>query len=217
MSLVVLKVGGASAGGAAEAVARLRAAGTAVCVVHGAGPQISEEMERRGLEVQFVGGRRVTTPEALEVVRDSFAAVNAELCRTIGPDAVPLAGDEIGLEGDARSRARPRRAAAADLAARDLAGARGRARPRRLAARRGPAERQRRRGRLRARRRHRRRPDPLPHRRAGRLPRRLARPLDPGGAGRDARRRRRPSTAGSSRSCSPPRTRPATGSSPRSA
>jgi acetylglutamate kinase len=98
VSLVVLKVGGASAGGAADAVARLRAAGMSVCVVHGAGPQISEEMERRGLEVQFVGGRRVTTPEALDVVRDSFAAVNEELCGAIGPDAVSLAGDEIGLK-----------------------------------------------------------------------------------------------------------------------
>ena len=98
MSLVVLKVGGASAGGAAEAVTRLRAAGTSVCVVHGAGPQISEEMERRGLEVQFVGGRRVTTPEVLDVVRDSFASVSETLCRAIGPDAVPLAGDEIGLK-----------------------------------------------------------------------------------------------------------------------
>ena len=98
MSVVVLKVGGASAGGAAAAVARLRADGTSVCVVHGAGPQISEEMSRRGLEVQFVGGRRVTTPEALGVVRDSFAAVNAAVCGAIGPDAVPLAGDEIGLQ-----------------------------------------------------------------------------------------------------------------------
>ena len=33
---------------------------TSVCVVHGAGPQISAEMERRGLPVSFVGGRRVT-------------------------------------------------------------------------------------------------------------------------------------------------------------
>ena len=98
MSLVVLKVGGASAGGAADAVARLRADGASVCVVHGAGPQISEEMAGRGLEVQFVGGRRVTTSEALEVVRDSFAAVNAAVCSAIGPDAVPLAGDEIGLK-----------------------------------------------------------------------------------------------------------------------
>ena len=97
MSVVVLKIGGASAGGAADAVAQLRDAGMSVCVVHGAGPQISVEMERRGLEVQFVDGRRVTTPQALEVVRDSFAAVNADVCAAIGPDAVPLAGEDVGL------------------------------------------------------------------------------------------------------------------------
>jgi len=95
---VVLKVGGASAGGAAAAVAELRAKGNAVCVVHGAGPQISDEMARRGLKVRFVSGRRVTTPEALAVVRESFRRVNATLCDEIGPDAVGLAGDEIGLE-----------------------------------------------------------------------------------------------------------------------
>jgi len=100
MSVVVLKVGGASTGGVAKAVAALRAQGDRVCVVHGAGPQISEEMERRGLEVQFVGGRRVTTADALAVVRDSFAAVNAAVCAAIGPDAVPLAGDEVGLEAE---------------------------------------------------------------------------------------------------------------------
>jgi len=95
---VVLKVGGASAGGAATAVAELREQGHAVCVVHGAGPQISDEMARRGLKVRFVSGRRVTTPEALAVVRESFRTVNATLCAEIGPDAVSLAGDEIGLE-----------------------------------------------------------------------------------------------------------------------
>jgi acetylglutamate kinase len=91
---IVLKVGGASAGGVADAVARL---GDRVCVVHGAGPQISQEMARRGLEVRFVGGRRVTTRDALEVVRESFAQVSAAVCEAIGPRAVPLAGDEIGL------------------------------------------------------------------------------------------------------------------------
>jgi acetylglutamate kinase len=94
---VVLKVGGASTAGVAESVARLRGEGHAVVVVHGAGPQISEEMARRGLEVRFVGGRRVTTPEALEVVRESFAAVSEAVCAAIGADAVGLAGDEIGL------------------------------------------------------------------------------------------------------------------------
>ena len=97
---VVLKVGGASVGGTADIVRELRRLGHAVCVVHGAGPLISEEMEKRGLEVRFVQGRRVTTPEALEIVRESFGAVNAAVCAAIGPDALPLAGDEIGLEAE---------------------------------------------------------------------------------------------------------------------
>ena len=97
---VVLKVGGASTGGVAEAVAGLVATGEAVCVVHGAGPQITDEMTRRNLVVQFVGGRRVTTPEVLEVVRESFTSVNAAVCAAVGPNAVPLAGDEIGLEAE---------------------------------------------------------------------------------------------------------------------
>jgi acetylglutamate kinase len=97
---VVLKVGGASTGGVAEAIAALAQNGEPVCVVRGAGPQISDEMARRGLEVRFVGGRRVTTPEALEVVRESFASVNAAVCAAVGALALPLAGDEIGLEAE---------------------------------------------------------------------------------------------------------------------
>ena len=44
-----------------------------VVVVHGAGPQITAEMERRGIAPVFVRGRRVTTPEVLEVVIESLA------------------------------------------------------------------------------------------------------------------------------------------------
>jgi acetylglutamate kinase len=95
---IVLKVGGASTAGVAEALGALRSSGARVCVVHGAGPQISEEMARRGLLPQFVEGRRVTTGEVLEVVRESLAAVNAAVCAAIGADAIPLAGEEIGLE-----------------------------------------------------------------------------------------------------------------------
>jgi acetylglutamate kinase len=97
MSLVVVKVGGAVATQVASQVNDLAPSCCKVVVVHGAGPQISAEMERRGLEVEFVGGRRVTTPEALEVVRESFVHVNAALCAAIGPRAAPLFGDEIGL------------------------------------------------------------------------------------------------------------------------
>lgn len=91
----MLKLGGRVA--AASVRAALAEAGPRTVVVHGAGPQISSEMERRGLEPAFVRGRRVTTPEVLEVVRESLASVNAEVCATIGPAAVALFGDEIGL------------------------------------------------------------------------------------------------------------------------
>jgi acetylglutamate kinase len=97
VSRVVIKCGGAVAGEAAGAIRRL-AAGHEACVVHGAGPQISAEMERLGLPVEFVGGRRVTSTEALAVVRSSFVAVNRKLCAALGPRAVGLFGDEIGLQ-----------------------------------------------------------------------------------------------------------------------
>jgi acetylglutamate kinase len=94
--LIVVKAGGAVAAEAAEAILAL-AVTEDVVVVHGAGPQISAELERRGLGTEFVRGRRVTDAAALAVVREMLLAVNAELCAAIGPDAVGLAGDEIGL------------------------------------------------------------------------------------------------------------------------
>jgi len=93
---VVVKCGGAVAAGAADLILEL-AEHEPVVVVHGAGPQISAEMKRRGLDVQFLGGRRVTCKDALEVVRGSLYDVNATLCAAIGELAVPLFGDQIGL------------------------------------------------------------------------------------------------------------------------
>jgi acetylglutamate kinase len=95
---IVVKCGGAVAGDAAPLVLALADAGHEVCVVHGAGPQISAEMKRLGLPVRFVGGRRVTTAACLSVVRASLAAVNRALCADLGPRAVGLLGDEVGLE-----------------------------------------------------------------------------------------------------------------------
>jgi len=100
VSRIVVKVGGAVAQDSAVTVLEL-AREDDVCLVHGAGPQISEEMERAGIPVEFVDGRRVTSAAALEIVRASFAAVNATLCDAIGERAVPLFGDEIGLQATA--------------------------------------------------------------------------------------------------------------------
>ena len=91
----VLKLGGRVAADAVR-TALAEVAGDVV-VVHGAGPQITAEMELRGIAPVFVRGRRVTTPEALEVVVESLLAVNAEVCAAVGPRAVSLRGDEIGL------------------------------------------------------------------------------------------------------------------------
>jgi acetylglutamate kinase len=97
VSRLILKIGGAASAGSASQVLGFAADGHEVVVVHGAGPQISAEMERRGIPVRFVHGRRVTTPAGLEVVRESLAAVNHSLCAAIGPEALGLMGDEIGL------------------------------------------------------------------------------------------------------------------------
>ena len=97
MSRLVVKVGGAVAADSASRILGLREEGHQVCVVHGAGPQITQEMTRRGIAVEFVNGRRRTSPAALEVVRESMAAVNAELCAALGELAAPIFGDRDGL------------------------------------------------------------------------------------------------------------------------
>ena len=89
MSTVVVKVGGAMIASVARHVNEL-VSQHRIVVVHGAGPQITAEMERRGLPVEFVNGRRVTTAAAMEVVRESLTAVNAEVSTAIGPLALPL-------------------------------------------------------------------------------------------------------------------------------
>jgi acetylglutamate kinase len=97
LSRIVVKVGGAVAGRSAEAVLEL-ATEHNVCVVHGAGPQISVEMERAGIQVEFLDGLRVTNASALEIVRASLETVNAALCAAIGERAVPFFGHEVGLQ-----------------------------------------------------------------------------------------------------------------------
>jgi len=79
----------------------LRTVGVHPVVVHGGGPQISAMLARLGIESEFRGGLRVTTPEAMDVVRMVLMGqVNRELVGLInahGPLAVGLSGEDAGL------------------------------------------------------------------------------------------------------------------------
>jgi len=79
----------------------LRYAGLKPVVVHGGGPQISAMLGRLGIASEFKGGLRVTTPEAMDVVRMVLVGqVGRELVGLInehGPFAVGLSGEDAGL------------------------------------------------------------------------------------------------------------------------
>ncbi|MBC6794393.1 acetylglutamate kinase [Corynebacterium macclintockiae] len=79
----------------------LRAIGARPVVVHGGGPQINEMLKTVGLEGEFKGGFRVTTPEVMEYVRMVlFGKVGRELVGLInehGPYAVGASGEDAGL------------------------------------------------------------------------------------------------------------------------
>jgi acetylglutamate kinase len=85
----------------AQDIVFLRYAGFKPVVVHGGGPQISAMLDRLGIASEFRGGLRVTTEEAMDVVRMVLVGqVQRELVGLInghGPLAVGLSGEDAGL------------------------------------------------------------------------------------------------------------------------
>ena len=85
----------------AEDMVFLRQVGLHPVVVHGGGPQISHMLKALGIKSEFKGGLRVTTPEAMEVVRMVLTGkVSRELVGLInahGPFAVGLSGEDGAL------------------------------------------------------------------------------------------------------------------------
>ncbi|WP_404382225.1 acetylglutamate kinase [Knoellia locipacati] len=90
----------------AQDIAFLRYAGLRPVVVHGGGPQIKAMLDRLGLESEFKGGLRVTTPEVMDVVRMVLTGqVGRELVGLLnqhGPLAVGLSGEDGALFGARR-------------------------------------------------------------------------------------------------------------------
>lgn len=79
----------------------LRHAGLRPVVVHGGGPQISAQLDRLGIETEFAGGLRVTTPEIMDVVRMVLTGqVNRDVVGLVnrhGPWAVGMSGEDANL------------------------------------------------------------------------------------------------------------------------
>ncbi|WP_297742503.1 acetylglutamate kinase [uncultured Tessaracoccus sp.] len=82
----------------AKDIAFLRIVGVKPVVVHGGGPQITSMLERLDVHSEFKGGFRVTTPEAMDVVRMVLVGqVGRELVNLInqqGPFAVGMSGED---------------------------------------------------------------------------------------------------------------------------
>ena len=106
-AIVVLKYGGSAMAddelkrAFAQDVVFLRSAGLKPVVVHGGGPQISAMLNRLGIGSEFRGGLRVTTREAVDVVRMVLVGqVGRELVGLVnsaGGRAVGLSGEDAGL------------------------------------------------------------------------------------------------------------------------
>lgn len=80
----------------ARDVCLLRTVGIRVILVHGGGPQISQTLERLGIESTFSQGLRVTTEETMGVVEMVLAGrVNSELVGLLGKQG----GRAVGLSG----------------------------------------------------------------------------------------------------------------------
>jgi acetylglutamate kinase len=104
---VVIKYGGAAMRedalreAFATDVVLLKYVGMNPIVVHGGGPEISQYMERLGLEVRFHEGLRVSDAETVEVARMVLVGkLNSEIVQRLnahGQPAVGLSGEDGGL------------------------------------------------------------------------------------------------------------------------
>lgn len=83
----VVKVGGALIAEELESLASslafLKHIGMSPIVVHGAGPQLSDALDKQGTECTWTDGLRITTPEVLATAIEVFAQTGEELARAI--------------------------------------------------------------------------------------------------------------------------------------
>ena len=84
----------------ADDVALLHLVGIEIVIVHGGGPQISDAMQRAGIEPTFLDGLRVTDAETLRVVQSTLVGeINPSIVQLINGHG-SLAAGVSGLDGN---------------------------------------------------------------------------------------------------------------------
>jgi acetylglutamate kinase len=85
----------------AKDISFMKTVGLRPVVVHGGGPQISTMLKKLGIESEFKGGFRVTTEDAMDVVRMVLTGkISRELIGLINNNAEKDSGYAIGLSGE---------------------------------------------------------------------------------------------------------------------
>ncbi|CAH0513968.1 unnamed protein product [Peronospora belbahrii] len=66
-------------------------------LVHGAGPQMNEELKKEGVEPQYIGGNRVTDKKTLDIAQKIFIDTNAKLVAALNEAGVSARGITSGV------------------------------------------------------------------------------------------------------------------------
>lgn len=112
-SRVVVKIGGEMflrpqvIAKIAQQIAVLSLCGIKPIVVHGAGVQVDQECNVRGIEIVKIGGRRVTTPETLDALISVLGRLNTMIGEQIGSHGLAWAGMSDNIHSKVHCTRRP--------------------------------------------------------------------------------------------------------------
>ncbi|HKM09193.1 MAG TPA: acetylglutamate kinase [Candidatus Methanomethylophilaceae archaeon] len=96
--LYLIKFGGNAISGAkdlarlCDEIGEMTASGSKVILVHGGGPEISDEMEKAGLRPEKINGVRITDHQGLEVVERVLSSINTRVTDALDASDVPNIG-----------------------------------------------------------------------------------------------------------------------------
>jgi acetylglutamate kinase len=97
---LVIKVGGSvgEEGTVLDDLVWVKRLGINPVIVHGGGPQISERLDRLGVQTHFVQGRRYTDEQTMEVVHEVLMRINGQFVAYLDAQGISAFGCN-GLDG----------------------------------------------------------------------------------------------------------------------